>query len=145
MRAPSPLHRAAIAAVLAAFLPTPGMTAGVVAVVSAKSAVTTLSREQVADIFLGRTSRYPNGDPAVALDQVENSVARDEFYVKYAGKAPAQIKAHWSKVIFTGRGQPPPEVGTDGDVKKRLTNNPNAIGYVEETAVDPSVRVVVAP
>ena len=116
--------------------------AGVVAVVSSKSPITALSREQVADIFLGRTSRYPNGDPAVPIDQAENSVARDEFYAKFAGKLPAQVKAHWSKVIFTGRGQPPPEVSTDGEVKKRVLGNPNAIGYIERGAADPTVRVL---
>lgn len=119
--------------------------AGVVAVVSAKSAITGLSKVQVADLFLGRSSRYPNGDAAVPIDQVESSAARDEFYAKYAGKLPAQIKAHWSKVIFTGRGQPPPEVATDAEVKKRLAHDPNAIGYIEQSAVDASIRVVATP
>lgn len=119
--------------------------AGAVAVVSAKSAIIGLSKEQVADIFLGRSSRYPNGDLAVPIDQVEGSPARDEFYAKYAGKLPAQVKAYWSKVIFTGRGQPPPEVATDIEVKKRVANDPNAIGYIEQSAVDASVRVVATP
>jgi len=119
--------------------------AGVVAVVSAKSTVTSLSKDQVADIFLGRTSRFPNGDQAAPIDQVESSVVREEFYTKFAGKLPAQMKAHWSKIIFTGRGQPPPEVPTDLEMKKRVVGNPSAIGYIEQNAVDPSVRVIVAP
>ena len=56
--------------------------ADVVAVVSAKTPVTALSKNQVVDIFLGKTSRFPNGEQAVPIDQVEGSAARDEFYTR---------------------------------------------------------------
>lgn len=118
--------------------------ADVVAVVSAKSPVTTLSRSQITDIFLGRTSSLPNGDLVVPIDQVEGSPARDEFYARFTGKSAAQIKAHWSKIIFTGRGQPPMEVPNSFAVKKKVFENPNAIGYIDQSLVDGSVRVLVA-
>jgi ABC-type phosphate transport system substrate-binding protein len=116
--------------------------AQVVAVVSAQSSVRTLSRSELADIFLGRASRFPNGAPAVPIDQAEGTAARDEFYATFAGKSPAQIKAFWSKIIFTGRGQPPKEVANGVEMKKLLAANPDAIGYIDEQLVDASVRVV---
>ena len=116
--------------------------ADVVAVVSANSPVTTLSKNQVADIFLGRASRFANGDPAVPIDQAEGSAVRDEFYAKVAGKAAPQVKAHWSKIIFTGRGRPPEEAPDSAQVKKVVVKNPNAIGYIEKSMVDASVKVV---
>jgi ABC-type phosphate transport system substrate-binding protein len=119
-------------------------TADVVAVVSARSPVTTLSKNQVVDIFLGRASRFPDGDQAVPIDQAEGLAARDEFYAKFAGKSAAQIKAHWSKMIFTGRGQPPKEVSNSTEVKKEVVQNPNAIGYIEQNTVDGSVKVLLA-
>ncbi len=94
-----------------------------VAVVSAKSPVGTLGKNEIADIFLGKASRFPDGHPAVPVDQAEGSPARDEFYLHFAGKSPAQLKAHWSKIIFTGRGQPPREVGNGVEVKKYLTEH----------------------
>jgi ABC-type phosphate transport system substrate-binding protein len=115
-----------------------------VAVVSAKSRVTALTRDQVADIFLGKTSRFPDGSQAVPIDQIEGSAARDEFYLKFAGKSPAQVKAYWSKIIFTGRGQPPREVSSGLEEKKRVVENPNAIGYIERSLVDGSVRMLLA-
>jgi ABC-type phosphate transport system substrate-binding protein len=116
--------------------------ADVVAVVSAKSSITTLTKSQVSDIFLGKLSRFPNGSPAVPIDQLEGSAARDEFYAKFIGKSPAQVKAFWAKIIFTGRGQPPKEVSNSIELKKRIFENPAAIGYIDETMVDDSVRVV---
>jgi ABC-type phosphate transport system substrate-binding protein len=120
-------------------------TAGVVAVVSARNPVSALSKNQVVDIFLGRASRFPDGSAAVPVDQAEGSPARDEFYLEFAGKSPAQLKAHWSKIIFTGRGQPPKEVGNGAEVKKRVAESPTAIGYLEESQVDSSVKVVLTP
>jgi ABC-type phosphate transport system substrate-binding protein len=115
-----------------------------VAVVSAKSPVTALTKDQVVDIFLGKASHFPDGSPAVPIDQAEGSPARDEFYLKFAGKSPAQVKAHWSKIIFTGRGQPPREVSSSIEEKKRIVENPNAIGYIERAMVDSSVKVLLA-
>jgi ABC-type phosphate transport system substrate-binding protein len=116
--------------------------ADVVAVVSARSAVIVLSKSQLADIFLGRVTRFPNGVQAVPIDQADGSVARDEFYLKLAGKSAAQLKAYWSKIIFTGRGQPPPAVANSDEVKRRLIGNPAAIGYIESNRVDDAVRIV---
>src|ERR1700682_3864490 len=116
----------------------------VVAVVSAKSAVTTLNANQVADIFLGKTSRFPDGSQAVPIDQVEDSPVRDKFYAQFTGKSPAQVKAHWSKIIFTGRGQPPKQASTSAEARKIVAENPHAIGYIDNSAVDRSVRVLPA-
>ena len=116
----------------------------VVAVVSAKSPVTSLTPAQVADIFLGKTSRFPYGTPATPIDLVEESPVRDRFYASYTGKSPAQVKAHWSKIIFTGRGQPPRQAATANEAKKLVAENPNAIGYIDASQVDASVRVLAA-
>ena len=113
-----------------------------VAVVSAKSPVTSLNASQVADIFLGKTSRFPDGSQAVPIDQVEDSPARERFYAAFTGKSPAQVKAHWSKIIFTGRGQPPRQVSNSAEARKLVAANPNAIGYIDASLVDDSVRVL---
>ena len=81
--------------------------AEVVVVVSARSPVASLRAGQVADIFLGQAGRFPDGSEAVPLDLAFGSPLRTEFYAKVAAKTPPLMKAHWSKMIFTGRGHPP--------------------------------------
>ena len=120
-------------------------TADVVAVVSSTSPITVLSKAQVTDIFLGRVSRFPNGTQAIPLDQADGSPARDEFYAKYAGKSPAQVKSLWAKIIFTGRGQPPKAVSNDIDIKRQIAGDPRIIGYIERSALDSSVKVLLQP
>ena len=116
--------------------------ADVVAVVSPKSPVTTLSKNQLADIFLGKTARFPDGRPVVPIDQAEGTATRDEFYTQFTGKSAAQIKAHWSKIIFTGRGQPPRAAANGREIMTLLAGNPNAIGYIERNIADNTVTVL---
>jgi ABC-type phosphate transport system substrate-binding protein len=119
--------------------------ADVVAVVSAKNPLTSLSKSQVADIFLGKTARFPDGTLAVPIDQEEGSAVRDEFYATFTGKSPAQIKSHWTKIIFTGRGQPPIAAPNSAEVRHLLAENPRAISYIERSAVDASVKILLQP
>jgi len=111
-------------------------------IVSVRSEVSTLRADQVADIFLSQSNRFPNGSEAVAIDQNLGSPLRDEFYGKVARRSPALIKAHWSRLIFTGRAQPPAEVDGNAAVRKLIADNPGMIGYIERAALDPSVRAV---
>jgi len=114
----------------------------VVAVVSSKSPVPALNSSQVADIFLGKVTRFPDGAQAVPIDQNEESAVRDKFYAQFTGKSPAQVKAHWAKIIFTGRGQPPRQVASSAEAKKAITENPYAIAYIDASQVDNTVRVL---
>lgn len=114
----------------------------VVVVISAESSVTEMSRLHLADLYLGRTSRFPNGEPAEPIDQEPGSPDREAFYETYLGRSPAEIKAHWSKIIFTGRGRPPKDAQGSEEIKELVANDPQAIGYIARDLVDDSVRVV---
>jgi ABC-type phosphate transport system substrate-binding protein len=58
------------------------------------------------------------------------------------GRDNAQIKAIWSKILFTGRGLPPKQLPDSEAIKKAVAANPNAVGYIEKSLVDASVKVV---
>jgi ABC-type phosphate transport system substrate-binding protein len=113
--------------------------ADVVVVVSAKSPASKLTKEQVADIFLGRSTSM------VPLDQAAGSPVRDQFYTKVAGQTAAQVKTLWAKLSFSGKGTPPKALGSDDEVKAQLAANPNAIAYMDKSKVDASVKTVLEP
>jgi ABC-type phosphate transport system substrate-binding protein len=127
---------------LALGLASDAAVADVVAVVSAKSGITNLTKTELADIFLGRVSRFPNGVQAVPVDQAEDAPARALFYAQVAGRSAAQMKAYWAKIIFTGRGQPPQEIHSNAELKRRIAQDPAAIGYIDASLVDDTIRVV---
>lgn len=113
-----------------------------VVIVSVKNPGMTLRTEQVADIFLAQTGRFPQGGTAVAIDQMLGSGSRDAFYYKVASKSPSLVKAYWTRMVFTGRGEPPREASGNEAVRKLIAGNPEMIGYIDRTALDDSVKVV---
>lgn len=122
-----------LAAALAAAIPS---FAEVVAVVGAKSPATTMTNEQAAQFFLGKSTAM------TPIDQPESAPIRAEFYKKVTDKEASQAKALWSKLVFTGKATLPKEFAGSAEVKKAVAADPKAIGYIEKSAVDASVKVV---
>jgi len=120
----------------AAFAAAAPAMAEVVVVVNPKAAESSMTKDQVAQFFLGKsTSMTP-------IDQADSSPIRAEFYKKVADKDAAQAKALWSKLVFTGKATMPKEAGDNAGVKAALAANPKAIGYIDKSAVDATVKVV---
>lgn len=94
-----------------------------------------LSKEQVADIFLGRAPR------AIPVDQLHDAPIRSLFYHRATDRDLAQVRAVWSRVIFTGKARAPKEYAGSAEVKKAVATNPRAVGYIEKSAVDSTVSV----
>ena len=117
--------------------------AEVVVVVSPDNPLSSLNKKQLSNIFLGKSNRFPGGGRAEPVNQQEGAPGRKEFYNVYTGKSPAQIKQHWSKMIFTGRGQPPREVKDNSELKILLAENRATIAYVDTSLVDNSMKVLV--
>jgi len=136
------MMRKLLCCLLLALLTGTATAADLVVVVSARSPITTLRVEQVADIFLSEATRFPDGGEVVALDLPIGSALRDDFYQRVANRTPALMKAYWTKKIFTGRGQPPRELPNSQAVRRLVADNPTLIGYIERSALDASVRPV---
>jgi ABC-type phosphate transport system substrate-binding protein len=119
-----------------------GAAAQVAVIVNPKNPAASMTAEQVSNIFLGKSNTLPSGGTAAAVDQVESAAVRELFYTKVTGKQSAQVKAAWSRLVFSGKATPPKELASSAEVKKFVAANPDAIGYVEKSAVDGSVKAV---
>jgi ABC-type phosphate transport system substrate-binding protein len=135
-------RRLGAALLLGALAGVPAGAADLVVIVSARNPVATLRADQVAAIFLGQSARFPDGAEAVPYDMRLGAALRDEFYSRVTNKTPALLKAHWSKMVFTGRGQPPAELFDSAAVRRRVAEDLDAIGYIERSALDASVHAV---
>lgn len=137
------LKRSALAAVL--FSAASAAHAEVVVVMSTNSSVSTLSKAQVSQIFLAKSAALPDGSRAIPVDQTDGSALRNDFYTKVASKDAAQMRAYWSQLMFTGKAQRPKQLGSDAAVVQAVAANPGTIGYVNVSAVNGSVKVVLKP
>ncbi len=118
--------------------------AGVAVVVNAGSAAAPISDQQAANIFLGKSNTLPDGTKVVPVDQEEGEAPRDEFYQKVVKKDASQLNAYWSRLIFTGKGQPPKAVLDDDEVLELIATDKAVIGYISTDAVDDSVKVLLS-
>lgn len=104
--------------------------------------VTSMSREEINRIYLGKMKFLPSGAKVTPVDQRPGASARSEFYANVMRKTETEMKSYWSRVIFTGQGQPPLQETDDQAVKSFVAKNPSGLGYIEKAAVDDSVKVV---
>ena len=133
---------ARIAAVVALCIGSAGAFAQVAVVVNPKSPLAAMTADQVSAIFLGKTSTLPSGSTAMPTDLPDSAGTRELFYTKVTAKSAAQVKAAWSRLVFSGKATPPKELASSAEVKKFVAANPDAIGYIEKSAVDSSVKVI---
>lgn len=111
-------------------------SAEVVVIVSQKNPASRMFSEQASQFFLGKSNLF------TPVDLPESSAVRTEFYKKVADKDTAQVKALWSKLVFTGKATAPKEYASAAEVKKAVAADPKAIGYIEKSAVDDTVKVI---
>jgi ABC-type phosphate transport system substrate-binding protein len=116
--------------------------AEIVVIVNPKNPAASMTAEQVSALYLGSATTFPEGGAAALADQSEAAGIRGDFYQKATGRSAAQVKATWARIVFTGKGAPPKELKSDADVKAFVANDPKAIGYVNSSAVDGSVKAV---
>ena len=113
-----------------------------IAVIVHPSNSNVISTGEIERIFLGKVSNFSDGSSAIPLNLGEENAMRDEFNTKVLKRDGSQLKAYWSKMIFTGKGQPPKEFADDAAVKAAVASNPNAISYIKSSSVDGSVKVI---
>jgi ABC-type phosphate transport system substrate-binding protein len=121
------------AAMMCAALPV--LAAEIVVIVNPKNPASRMFSEQAAQFFLGKSTLF------TPIEHTEGPL-RNEFSQKVLGKDSAQVKAQWSKLVFTGKGTAPKEYGSSAEVKKAVAADVQAIGYIEKSAVDDSVKVI---
>ena len=121
---------------LSPLLTAPAMAGDLVVVMGPSAAP--LTRDQVADVYLGRSNALK------PLDLPQSNELRDAFYKKATDRDSAQVKALWSRLIFTGQGQPPKELPDAAAIKKAVASDPKMIGYIDKSDVDATVKVVLS-
>ncbi|SHG99013.1 hypothetical protein [Massilia sp. CF038] len=114
----------------------PVFAAEIVVIVNPKNPASRMFSEQAAQFFLGKSSLF------TPIEYDDGVAIRNEFHTKVLQKDSAQVKAIWSKLVFTGKGTAPKEYKSAAEVKKAVAADPQAIGYIDKSAVDDSVKVI---
>ncbi len=117
-------------------------TPPLVVIVNPAMSVQHLTRREALDIFLGRYRSFPSGASALPIDLDGGSAERRQFYWLLAHKDSADMGSYWARLTFSGKISPPFAVTTARMAVDIVATNPNAIAYVDRSALDGRVRVV---
>jgi hypothetical protein len=123
-------------------LPAAPATQGFKVITSPANPVSSLSRDQLARLFLKKTLFWPNGAKVVAVEQPEASPARTAFSRSVLQKSMAELAAYWQQQIFTGKAVPPTELANDAQIVRFVTGNALGIGYVTDNAEVDGAKVL---
>lgn len=112
-----------------------------VAVIVHPSNANAIDAKQIANIYLIKKSTFADGSKAIPVRLGGSNAATEVFNSKAVGRSATQLQAHWSKLMFTGKGQMPKEL-SEADLLKQVASNPAMIGYIDNSKVDGTVKVV---
>lgn len=119
-----------------------GVAGDLVVVVNASSGVERLTRDEVINLFMGRTRKLATGLTALPIDQGGVAPDRARFYRALVGKELPEINAYWARLIFSGQAYPPRQAESEAEVLEILHNTKGAIAYVDRKLVDRRLRIV---
>lgn len=111
-------------------LPVRGWSQDLLVIVNRDNPLDTISKQQLIDLFMGRTPYFPSGSAVVKLDAPSTSAVRKAFYHSLVDMSLSEVNAYWARLMFSGRATPPMQVPSEQDIVKLVTDNSNAIGYV---------------
>ncbi len=112
-------------------------------VVAADHPADAISRDRLAEVFRLEIETWEDGTPVRPIDQVPESPVRAAFTEAVFGHSVSALQSSWSRMDFSGRRAPPPEVGSDEEVLARIDGDAGAVGYVAAgTRLAPSFKVL---
>lgn len=131
------------------FLAVTNSYADLAVIVNKDNPVDTLTINEVRNIFLSRTALFPKSQLKIrALDLSQKSDQYKDFYQAIANMTVIKVSRYRARISFGGKGAIPAILEGSDKLLKTVSENQNAIGYVEITdamekqILDKGVKVV---
>lgn len=116
--------------------------AGDMVIIVNKSNNNPVDKAMIAKIYDGKFKSWPSGGAVSYLSLPENDPEMGKFCKEFMGKSLSHMKMVWAQMMFSGQALPPKQVASDAEMKKVVSGNVNAIGFIKASSVDDSVKVV---
>jgi ABC-type phosphate transport system substrate-binding protein len=113
-----------------------------VVIAHSDSGIKHLQRNDLINLYLGRTKKLPSGITAVPIDAPSDSEQKKVFYEQLVHKSLPEIQAYWARLLFTGQATPPQQIDNTEETLKMVSLNQGAIAYIDRSQVNASVIVV---
>jgi ABC-type phosphate transport system substrate-binding protein len=102
-----------------------------IVIVNKDNAVTVLTRAEVENMFLGKTTQWPGGGKILPCDQKAESKVAAIFCSSFLNKNVADYQAYWMEIMLSGSATPPKSAVSDQEVIEFVAKTKGAIGYID--------------
>lgn len=134
------LFRAGVAAAALLLMPSLATEASAqISVVVSASQSKTLTEAQIAEIFAGASTTWPDGTK-VQIVENGDAVLTQKFFAKVVKKPTALVRSQWTKLALSGQGAAPKKGANAAAVKDLVSKTPGAIGYINSSDLDGTVK-----
>lgn len=117
------------------------VSAGMV-VVGNVEGVDKLTKKDVKKIFMGKKTKLSNGSKILVVELDEGTEGRRAFHDVATGRSNSQLQSAWSRLMFTGKASPTVSVTSYQSVIEEVSKEKGAVGYIDESALTDSVKVL---
>ncbi|WP_423708201.1 hypothetical protein [Undibacterium sp. WLX3042] len=106
------------------------------------SGIEKLSKDEVINIYMGRTRKLANGLTGIPIDLSNTNQEKMQFYSLLVGKELAEINSYWARLRFSGLGHPPIQVNNAEEAISLVSENKGAIAYIDSRKIDKRVKLI---
>lgn len=92
-------------------------------------------------IFAKQLSFWPNGEKIKVFVMADDQPLHKQFCKQNLNMFPHQLRRIWDRKVFSGTGQAPYLVKTEEEMLEKISNTPNAIGYLSNGSGHEKIRL----
>lgn len=95
-------------------------------------------------IFTMRQRFWPSGEQIKVFTLADQSPIHKAFTKNKLQMFPHQLRRVWDRMVFSGTGQAPIALENEQQMLDKITNTPNAIGYLNSELENEKIRIFVS-
>lgn len=112
-----------------------------ISVIVASSSANSPSQAEVVEMFVGAKTTWNDGTRVQIVDQPTTAVGK-QFYEQVLGRSAVEVRRTFVELVLSGQAAKPERSSTDDGVKSAVAGNPGAIGFIQSSSLDSSVKEV---
>ena len=114
-----------------------------VIVVNNNNSMTTLSKQDCKNIFLGKKTTWTNGSPITFVEPKLSSDLKKGFNASFLSMSSGEVQKYWVRETIRGNIPLPQTLGSAAEIVAFVSANGNAIGYCNKADLQASDKVKV--
>lgn len=115
--------------------------ASLVVIVHPDNPISSLPNASIRKIFLRKVKSFPDGSSSKPAE-LELGETREEFNASILKKTESSLSSYWARMLFSGKSRPPKQFNNPEELKSYVASHPDAIGYIDSSFADSSVKIV---